>query len=124
MQPAAGINASVYDMALWLKALLGGLPDVISSDIIEDVSTPLIKTPHEIRRFNRRNRLRSASYGLGWRIFDYAGVNMIYHSGGLHGYYTQLAFLPQHKIGRVVLQNAQFGNAFVYKFMDMYLNLE
>ena len=124
VQPAAGINASVYDMALWLKALLGGLPEVISSDIIEDVSKPIIKTPREIRRFNWKNRLRSAYYGMGWRIFDYQGHNMIFHSGGLHGYHTQIAFLPKYKIGIVVLKNAQFGDAFVYKFMDMYLNLE
>ncbi len=124
VQPAAGINASVYDMAMWLKGLLGGVPDVISSDIIADVCKPLIKTPHEIRRFNWKNRIRNAHYGMGWRIFDYAGHTIIFHSGGLRGYLSRLAFLPKYKIGIVVLQNGQFGNAFIYKFIDMYLNIE
>ena len=49
---------------------------------------------------------------------------MIYHSGGLHGYRSQLAFLPQYKFGIVVLQNAHFGNHFIYKLVDMYLNID
>ena len=52
VQPAAGINASVYDMALWLKGLLGGVPNIISLDIIEEVCKPIIKTPRERNRFN------------------------------------------------------------------------
>lgn len=124
VQPAAGVNASIYDMALWMKGLVGGMPNVISPDIIDEIYKPVIKTPRERRRFNWKNRLKSAYYGMGWRIFNYAGQTMIYHSGGLHGYRSQLAFLPQYKIGIVVLQNAHFGNHFIYKLMDTYLNID
>ena len=110
VQAAAGINASVHDMALWVKGLLCGNPTIIPSDIIKEVCKPLVKTPREKRRYNWNNRLRSASYGMGWHIFDYAGHTMVYHGGGLTGYRSQLAFLPKHKVGIVVLQNAQFGN--------------
>lgn len=122
--PAAGINASIYDMAYWLKGLLGGMPDVISNDIIKEVSKPIIKTPREIYRYNWNNRLRYAAYGLGWRIFDYAGYTLIFHSGGLHGYLSQIAFLPKYKIGIITLQNARFHNDFINKFIDMYFNIE
>jgi len=124
VQAAAGINASVHDMALWVKGLLCSMPTIIPSDVVEEICKPLVRTPKEKRKYNWKNRLRSASYGMGWRIFDYAGHSMIYHGGGLHGYRSQLAFLPKHKIGIIVLQNAQFGNNFVYKFIDMYLNIE
>ena len=123
VQPAAGVNASIYDMALWMKGLVGGMPDVISPDV-DEIYKPVIKTPREKRRFNWKNHLKSAYYGMGWRIFDYAGHTMIYHSGGLHGYRSQLAFLPQYKFGIVVLQNAHFGNHFIYKLVDMYLNID
>ena len=61
---------------------------------------------------------------MGFRIFDYAGYKMIFHSGGVQGYFSQLAFLPKYKIGIVTLQNARFRNNFIYKFIDLYFNLD
>ena len=124
VQPAAGINASAYDMAQWLLALLGNKKDIIPIDIIKEVTKPLVKTPGEKRRYNHNNRLRSIHYGMGWRIFNYSGHTLIYHSGGVRGYLTQLAFLPQQKVGIAVLQNSWSGNDFLYKFLDMYLGLD
>ena len=124
VKPAAGINASIYDMAYWLKALLGGMPDVISPEIIKEVSKPIIQTPKARYRYNGNIHLHSAYYGLGWRIFDYAGYKMVFHSGGVHGYHSKIAFIPEQNIGIVVLQNGRYGNNFVYKFIDLYLNLE
>jgi beta-lactamase class C len=122
--PAGGLNASVYDMALWLKCLLGGAPQVISPDVINDVCQPIIKTPYERRRFNWKRRIHSAYYGLGWRVFDYAGHPLIFHNGGLHGYLSTIAFLPKEKIGIVILLNGHSDNCFAFQFLDMYLNIE
>jgi len=122
--PAAGINASIYDMAYWIKGLLGCSPEILSVEIVKEVSKPVISTPREKYRFNSNNRLKYAAYGLGWRVFDYSGRTMIYHSGGMRGYYTQLAFLPKYKIGIAVLQNALTHNDFLYKFVDMYFGLK
>jgi len=122
--PAAGINASIYDMAYWLKALLGGFPNVISPDVIKEVSRPIVNTPREIRRFDWDNRIKYAAYGMGWRIFDYDGYTMISHSGGVQGYLSQLAFFPKYKLGIVTLQNARFRNNFLYKFIDLFFNIE
>lgn len=122
--PAAGINASIHDMGLWLKGLASGRSSIISAKIIKEISTPLITTEQEIKRFNWQNRLQSASYGMGWRIFNYAGHTMVYHSGRVRGFQAGLGFLPGYKTGVVVLQNGWFGSHFVYKFMDIYLGLE
>ena len=122
--PAAGINASIHDMALWLQGMVSGNPSVISEKVIKKISTPLITTKNEIKRFNWESRLQKASYGMGWRIFNYAGHTMVYHSGRVHGFQSGLGFLPKYKTGIVVLQNGWFGSHFVYKFMDMYLGLE
>ncbi|MGH7496049.1 MAG: serine hydrolase domain-containing protein [bacterium] len=121
--PAAGVNASVHDMALWLRALMGGMPEVISLQLVQEVSAPLVATPRERRRFNWNRRIRLAHYGLGWRVFDYAGHKLVFHSGGLHGYLSQIAFLPDEKIGIVVLQNSGFDHQFAYEFLDRYLGL-
>jgi beta-lactamase class C len=122
--PAAGINASIHDMAQWLRALVGGMPDVVPPDVVQEVSEPLIETPYEMYRFNWNRRIGSSYYGMGWRVFDYAGRKLIFHSGGIRGYISQIAFLPKEKIGIVVLQNSWGGFEFAYKFLDMYLNLD
>ncbi len=122
--PAAGVNASVHDMALWLRALVGGMPEILPPEVVEEVSVPLIVTPREKRRFNWNRRIRSAHYGMGWRIFDYSGHKMVYHSGGVRGYLSQVAFLPEEKIGIVVLQNSWNSSPFVYEFFDRYLKLQ
>lgn len=122
--PASGMNASIHDMAQWLRALVGGAPEVVPPEVVREVSEPFIETPYELYRFNWHRRISSGYYGLGWRIFDYAGHRLVFHSGGIRGYTSQIAFLPEEKIGIVVLQNSWHGSAFAYKFIDMYLNLE
>jgi beta-lactamase class C len=120
--PAAGVNASIADMAQWLRAMLGNMPQVVSSKVLQDVSTPVIKTRRELRRYHWSGRARQAYYGLGWRIFDYAGTKLVFHSGGVRGFVSQIAFLPEHKLGVVVLMNSSIENIFVSTFLDMYFS--
>lgn len=122
--PAAGINASVTDLAIWTQAMLGGKPQIIPNDVIDEVCKKVVYTPSERRRFNWSGNLKRAYYGLGWRIFNYAGHKMVFHSGGLFGYHAKLAFFPDHNIGIIVLQHSWAGNDFMYKFIDMYLGLD
>ncbi len=122
--PAAGINASISDMAQWLRALLGGTPKIVSPKVIEEVSTPVVKTRRELRRYHLSGRARHAYYGLGWRIFDYAGTKMVFHSGGVRGYVSQIAFLPEHDLGIVILLNSSIENTFVSAFLDMYFSAD
>ncbi len=122
VQPSAGLNASINDMAQWLCALVGGKPDVVPQDVVDEVTRPLIATPGEIRRLHLNNRVRSAYYGMGWRVFDCAGHMLVFHSGGVKGYLSQLAFLPEKKTGIVVLQNSWGHSPFLFAFLDMYLS--
>jgi beta-lactamase class C len=108
--PAAGVNASVHDMALWLQAQLGRRPDVISPDVLASVQSKLVETPGELRGPPwRRDRLRTAHYGLGWRVYDYAGTDLVFHGGAVQGYRAMLGFLPEHGFGIVMLWNCESG---------------
>jgi beta-lactamase class C len=120
--PAAGVNASILDMAKWLQTLLGGRPDIVSSKVIGDVTAPEIKTRRELRRYHWNGRARHAYYGLGWRLFDFAGTKLVFHSGGLRGYVSQIALLPEHDLGIVVLLNSNIENIFVSTFLDIYFS--
>lgn len=104
--PAAGINASIFDMALWLRANLGGFPEVLSPSALDELHAPVIETPRG-NYFNRWDGLQKAYYGIGWRVFDIDGVRVIHHGGGVRGYRSEMAFIPSANIGMVILFNGE-----------------
>ena len=106
--PAAGVNASIHDMAQWLIAQMGHRPDVLSPEVLNQIQTPQVETPGETRSSAwRRERLNSAYYGLGWRIYDYAGHTLVFHGGAVQGYRAMAAFLPDRDLGIVILWNSE-----------------
>ena len=108
--PAAGVNASVRDMAQWMIAQLGHRPEVLPPSLVEEVQRPRVATPDQLGGSAwRRERLDDAYYALGWRVYDYAGTRMVYHAGAVQGYRAQLALLPDQDVGIVVLWNAETG---------------
>jgi beta-lactamase class C len=106
--PAAGVNTSIHDMAQWLIAQMGHRPDVLPADVLADVHTPLVPTPDQLHGAPwRRERLTNAYYATGWRIFNYAGHTLVFHGGAVQGYRSEIAFLPDHDIGAVLLWNSE-----------------
>ncbi|WP_374601043.1 serine hydrolase domain-containing protein [Arenimonas sp.] len=106
--PAAGVNASARDMAQWLIAQMGHRPEVLPEELLEEIRTPQVETPGEIRGSGwRRDRLRKAHYALGWRIYDYAGHTLVYHAGAVQGYRAIIGFLPERDVGVVILWNSE-----------------
>lgn len=106
--PAAGINASITDMAIWAKAQLGHRPEVLSATMLDDLHAPLVRTPDQLSGSPwRRTRLRNAHYGTGWRVFDYDGEPLVYHAGAVQGYRGMIGLLPQRDVGIVVLWNSE-----------------
>ena len=106
--PAAGVNASISDMAQYLIAQTGHRPDVLPAPLLATLHAPLIATPGELRGAAwRRTRLSSAGYALGWRVFDYAGHDLIFHGGAVQGYRGAMALLPDRDLGIAILWNSE-----------------
>ncbi len=106
--PAAGVNASISDMAQWLLAQTGHRPDVLPAPLLATLHAPIIATPTELRGSSwRRSRLNSASYGLGWRVYNYAGHDVVFHGGAVQGYRGAMALLPDRDLGIVILWNSE-----------------
>ena len=125
--PAAGVNASISDMAIWLNAQLGHNPDVLSPELLEKIQTPQVNTPGELRSSGWRNeRLNKAAYAMGWRVFDYKGSKLIFHGGAVRGYRSLVAFLPEQDTGIAVLWNSESSapSAFLPAWMDLALGIE
>ncbi|WP_206486210.1 serine hydrolase domain-containing protein [Thalassotalea sp. G2M2-11] len=105
--PAAGVNASINDMAKWLIANLGYQPEVLTPQLIEQLTTPRIKTRKELRRKYWREYLDDAHYGYGWRIYQVNDHTIIYHSGWVAGFRADIGYAPELGIGFAMLINAE-----------------
>jgi len=109
LPPAAGVNASISDMAQWVMAQAGYRPDVLPLPLLETLHAPIVDTPGELRTGSdswRGQRLSAAGYALGWRVYDYAGQRLLYHGGAVQGYRSVMAILPGRGLGVVVLWNS------------------
>jgi len=107
--PAAGVNASASDMAQWLLAQTGHRPDVLPAPLLATLHAPLISTPGEMRSGWRHQRVNSAGYALGWRVFDYAGHQVVFHAGAVQGYRGLVALVPERDLGIAILWNGESG---------------
>ncbi|MFC7048629.1 serine hydrolase domain-containing protein [Emcibacter nanhaiensis] len=105
--PAAGVNASVSDMASWLMAQLGHRPDVLPPQVLNSLQEKRIRTKKELRRRDWRRYLKDAYYGLGWRIYQFGKEQLIYHGGWVAGFRADVAFSPKRDVGLVILLNAE-----------------
>lgn len=104
---AGGVNASISDMAQWLLLLTGERPAVASSEVLDKVFEPIVKTGKERRILGHWIDRDSASYALGWRILNKDGATIVYHSGYVNGFRGEIAFDRDLKTGICVLFNGQ-----------------
>jgi beta-lactamase class C len=121
--PAAGVNASASDMAIWLKAQLGQYPDVLSLDTLAKQTRPYTHTKKEMHRRVWKKHLNEAYYGLGWRVYNYADETLYYHSGWVQGYRSDVVVFPQLNVGFSLIVNAETGviNELTTEFIDRLL---
>ena len=90
--PAAGVNASILDMGKWLQAQLGSRPEILSPEMLGNLSKPRVKTRREMYRKQWQGILSDAHYGLGWRIYQLGDEQLIYHGGWVSGFRADVAF--------------------------------
>jgi hypothetical protein len=80
---------------------------------IDEASADL---PHLRANFN--------GYALGLGVRDYRGHKLLQHTGGLPGYVSKVAMIPDLRLGVVVLTNQESGlafNAITYRVLDYFL---
>jgi beta-lactamase class C len=105
---------------------MGDRPDVLSTEVLDEAHRERISTPPETaRQRSLKTPVKKTSYALGWRRYDYAGHELITHSGSVEGYIAQIAWLPEDHAGIVVLSNTRGARAakIVPAWLDYQLNL-
>ncbi len=128
MGAAGGIISSASDMLKWLQwnldeGKLNG-KSLLPANALRELwqAQNIIRIGEGGRKlFPMRN---FSMYGLGWGLFDYNGHLVVSHSGGYDGMYSRTFFVPDLKLGGVILTNGMtgVGNALMYQVLDMYTN--
>ncbi len=104
---AAGVNASVLDLAQWLIAQKGYRPDVIDPGVIQPLKEKRVRTVRELRRGAWGAILDDAHYGLGWRIFTVADEPIFMHNGWVRGFVAHISYSRDRRVGLVVMLNGE-----------------
>ena len=123
---AGGINSNIKDMALWMEAQMGEMPDVVDARLLDTIHGRYVETPGERGRLRKfLERLGTAWYGYGWRSYDYAGHQIVGHRGGIKGYRSLILFDPRKKSGVVALWNSDTWQpgGLEFEVMDMIYHL-
>lgn len=127
LAPAGSMVSCVKDMSRWLMLQLdSGRLDgkrILPWSVIRqtrDMNTAIS---------SRKSALyptHFTGYGLGIFMNDYNGRQVFTHTGGAFGFVTSTCFIPEEKLGIVILtnnDNQQFFELLRYQLMDAYLGM-
>lgn len=128
--PAGGINSNAQDMAKWLLVQLadGQLENgtaLIKPATARQIGTlvtpiPIGQGAPELRDL----RPNFNGYALGLAVRDYRGRKLLTHTGGLPGYVSKVAMIPDARLGIAILTNQESTAAFeaiASHILDAYL---
>jgi CubicO group peptidase (beta-lactamase class C family) len=128
--PAGSINSSVDDMSHYLTFQLGdgkyGDQRIVSESNLREMHSPQTAIPDPPPAFSLPG-LGHFSYGLAWVVTSYRGHNLVWHNGGIDGFYALLSMLPDDHMGIVVLTNLPHGQTpevLAYNVYDRLLGLD
>ncbi len=113
LAPAGSISSCAKDMAIWLLAQLNdGKIDGIQ--VIPEKAIQTIRMPYSIMGIDPRFKQETHFYlyGLGLVINDRNGKLVYSHTGGVNGFLSSVMFIPEEKIGIVVLTDTDQNNFF------------
>jgi CubicO group peptidase (beta-lactamase class C family) len=125
--PAGAINASVTDMAQWLRFQLGdgtfGGKRLLASGTLDEMHNAQITVPLDPAMAKLSPSTHFMAYGLGWFLNDYQGRKIIEHGGNIDGMSAGVALVPEEHLGIVILSNmngTMLPNALVNHILDAY----
>jgi hypothetical protein len=111
--PAGSINSNVLEMAQWLRFLLAdgkhGGKQLIKAETLREITAPTTIVPASPDTLKPSTHFRM--YGLGVGMSDYMGVKVLSHTGGIDGMLSQVTWIPEKKLGVVILTNTAGHNA-------------
>jgi len=114
---AGSLYSTVDDLLKWNLALHSG-------KVVNEKSLAAMMTPVALKN----GEVVTPQYGYGLGFGKYRGEDIVGHSGGLHGFITQLSYYPKEKLTVVMFSNCaepdvnfdpgKIAEAFLWEKMD------
>ncbi|HZN56114.1 MAG TPA: serine hydrolase domain-containing protein [Candidatus Polarisedimenticolaceae bacterium] len=102
LRPAGAAWSNVRDMLKYVSMELG-------EGMLPDGTRYIAKAPLLARREPKVPIGKDASYGMGLMVDATYGVPVVHHGGDMVGYHSDMIWLPEQKVGAVVLTNGDLG---------------
>ena len=107
--PAGSINSNVLDMLAYIRTHLeGGVFEgrpLISAENSAEMQEPQFALPGK----SGFAEVEPGSYGLGLKVGSYRDRKIVHHGGGIDGFVSSMSWLPDDRIGVIVLTNRSGG---------------
>lgn len=130
---AGSIISNVADLSKWVRLQLGqgefeGKRLIKASTFAEMHTPQSIITPYSwiqlVARLSPSTHFWA--YGMGWRMNDYRGRKIVWHTGGIAGFLAYVGLVPEEHLGIVVLSNGDLGSellpqSLAFRIIDSYL---
>ena len=97
--PDGGILATAGDLRKWSKVIAGKRPDILSPEIIKQMTT-LVPNTHG----------PYGKYGYGLWLDEFMGTQKIYHTGWMDGFTADFWLFPEKDLVIIVLCNNTTAN--------------
>jgi len=119
--PAGGLYSNVLDLARFMRMVFAG-GEIDGRRFLDASTLDLTMTP----QYPDCPLDFGHQFGLGWMLSGLpiaGGGRQAWHNGGTKAFLSQLALLPDHQLGVVVLANADNAGSLVYETAEAALRL-
>src|SRR5882672_10494341 len=130
--PAGAIISNIDELSHWLIALMNdgkyNGKQVLPANVLKATLQPAIGLPNTLGEALGFWELLNPAYGMGRQTAAYRGHLMTFHGGDLPGFHSQVSFMPNDKIGVIVLvisdHSAPLYNIVGYNIYERLLGMD
>lgn len=130
--PAGAIISNIDELSHWLIALMNdgkyNGKQVLPAKVLKDTLQPAIGLPNSLGEALGFWELLNPAYGMGRQTVSYRGHLLTFHGGDLPGFHSQVSFMPNDKIGVIVLvisdHSAPLYNIVGYNIYERLLGMD
>jgi CubicO group peptidase (beta-lactamase class C family) len=115
-------------MVQWLRLQLGdgtyAGKTIVDKAVMEETHTPHTPMPLSAEIRKKCPSAHLAAYALAWVVQDYQGRLFLWHTGAIDGMRSMVGFVPEERLGLVVLTNCDnqaLHTAVFHRALDTFL---
>ena len=130
--PAGAVISNIDELSHWLIALMNdgkyNGKQVLPAKVLKETLQPAIGLPNTLGEALGYWELLNPAYGMGRQTVSYRGHLLTFHGGDLPGFHSQVSFMPNDKIGVIVLvisdHSAPLYNIVSYNVYERLLGMD